>query len=108
INSLEARVADDRASGGEGFGLPAGERRAPHVPILTGMVGTSRLLTSPLVPCPERDTAESIAMALHALGEQPADILDDITEQLASDVWSWNIYSWLSTRLEELEEVMAL
>ncbi len=105
INSLEARVADNRVVGG--FELPPGERRAPHVPILTGMVGTSRLLTSPFVPRPALDDPKSIAMALRALGEQPADILDQVTEHLASDVWSWNIYSWLSTRLEELE-AMAL
>ena len=105
LNSLEARVADNRAIGGEGFELPPGECRTPHVPILTGMVGTSRLLTSPLVPCPALDNPESIAMALHALGEQPAGILDQVTEHLASDVWSWNIYSWLSTRLEKLEAI---
>jgi hypothetical protein len=103
INSLEARVADNRAIGGDGFELPLGERHAPHVPILTGMVGTSRLLTSPFVPRPALDDPESIAMALRALGEQPAGILDQVTEHLASDVWSWNIYSWLLTRLEDLE-----
>jgi hypothetical protein len=107
INSLEARVADNRAIRGEGFELPPGEYRTPHVPILTGMVGTSRLLTSPLVPRPALDNPESIAMALRALEEQPASILEQVTEHLASDVWSWNIYSWLSTRLEKLE-AMAL